>query len=223
MLHIKTACNQLTQHPSSTSCTHQTRALNTNFVQCHKTVITFYPFLSCNSFVVVIVLIGTLLSTQIFMLNTQLPAALLKHSCSIHIPTASSQICKHFWTTVICWDYHSHTCNPELLTLGKSLFLSSLSIFVKINLSLCLFKRQAMKTHRRKKSATYIPNTGIRERWMFNSISWLYPQGNSLWYLLNGTLCGPKPGLWHFGENEKIYCPFAPAGNQIPICLSSSL
>jgi len=84
MLHIKTACNQLTQHPSSTSCTHQSRAPNTNLVQCHKTVIAFYPFLYCNSFVVVIVLIGTLLSTQTFMLNTQLLTALLKHSCSIH-------------------------------------------------------------------------------------------------------------------------------------------
>ena len=139
------------------------------------------------------------------------------------LPTASSQICKHFRTSVICLDYLSHTHNPELLTLGKSLFLSSLSIFVKVNSSLCLIKHQAMMIHGGKKSATYISNTAIRERWMFNSTSWPYPQGNSLWYLLNGMLCGPRPGLWRFGENENISCPFAPADNQIPICQSSSL
>jgi hypothetical protein len=63
------------------------------------------------------------------------------------LPTASSQICRHFRTSVICLDYLSHTHNPELLTLGKSLFLSSLSIFVKVNSSLCLIKHQAMEIH----------------------------------------------------------------------------
>ena len=148
MLHTKTACNQLTQHPSSTSFLHQSRAPNANFMQCHKTVIRFYPFLNCNSFVVVIVLKGILLSAQIFMLNTQLLTALLKHSCSIH-----SYVQLHLKfanTSEFLWfflDYLSQTHNPEMLTLGKSLFLSSLSIFVKVNSSPCLIKHQAMKIH----------------------------------------------------------------------------
>jgi hypothetical protein len=36
---------------------------------------------------------------------------------------------------------------------------------------LCLIKHQAIKTHGGKKSTTYIPNTGIRKRWMFISTS----------------------------------------------------